>query len=215
MDQGVEFYDLEMLQDSRDSLCAQSDSVKNRSEKRESHAAFGRAQARVKGTAFGSHNLPKAREVAAKSNANAAAIRRREYVRWFAEAEAEGVTTPRQIALWLNSRGLRSARDLIWSEVNVRRIQKDLQKDLEMSARLACVEAGRTAQEPAMNGDVEAAKAAAAKADLKFKAAEEDRTTVELLLGLDELIEDDTPVVGMSKEEREALERDLADIPGS
>ena len=210
MEEGVEFYDLEMLRDSRDGLRAQSDGAKNRSEKRESHAVLGRAQARAKGTAFGSRNLPKAREVAAKSSANAAAIRRREYVRWFAEAEAEGVTTPKQIALWLNSRGLQTPRGFIWSEVNVRRIEKDLGR----FAQLGGVEADRPAQERVTNDDVEAAKAAAL-ADLKLKKAEDDRITADLLSGLDELIEDDTFRVEMSIEEREALERNLADFPDS
>ena len=125
--ENIDLYDLERLQDEQRLLRMQSVNARVRSQGREIEAKAGRERAKENGSLFGSPRLAKARKASAEACDRALLIRRREYQAWRTEAKAEGVSEPKLFAAWLNARGLRTARGLVWTEVNDRRVLKDLE----------------------------------------------------------------------------------------
>jgi DNA invertase Pin-like site-specific DNA recombinase len=90
----------------------------------------GIKRAKDQGIIFGNRkNLPEAQKRGAQANRNAAKARQHELAPTIARIRAEGVTSGAEIADRLNQLGKRTPRGKDWTDANIRRVIRDIDRD--------------------------------------------------------------------------------------
>lgn len=89
----------------------------------------GIARAREQGATFGNKvNLPEAQRRGVQTNQKLAHMRRQELEPIISKLRSKGATTGAEIARLLNARGLRTPRGQPWTDANIRRVLRDMDK---------------------------------------------------------------------------------------
>jgi DNA invertase Pin-like site-specific DNA recombinase len=89
----------------------------------------GIARAREQGVTFGNKvNLPEAQRLGVKTNQKLAKGRRQELEPLISKLRAKGATTGAEIAKLLNAHGQRTARGQPWTDANIRRVLRDIDR---------------------------------------------------------------------------------------
>ena len=103
--------------------------IQKETEMRQERTRAGIARAREQGATFGNKvNLPEAQRRGVQTNQKLAYIRRQELEPIISKLRARGAKTGAEIARLLNARGLRTARGQPWTDANIRRVLRDMDR---------------------------------------------------------------------------------------
>jgi DNA invertase Pin-like site-specific DNA recombinase len=103
--------------------------IQKETEMRQERTRAGIARAREQGATFGNKvNLPEAQRLGVQANQKLAHVRRQDLEPHISKLRAKGATTGTQIARLLNARGLRSPRGKPWTDANIRRVLRDMDR---------------------------------------------------------------------------------------
>lgn len=127
---GVEIND---VQDSPDKVVltlSRAAGIQKQTELSKERTAEGIRRAKERGQPFGNQkNLAEAQKKGAKSNHDAAKARQRELAPIIAGIRAKGIASGADIARELNQRGIRTARDQEWTDQNLRRLLRQIDRE--------------------------------------------------------------------------------------
>jgi DNA invertase Pin-like site-specific DNA recombinase len=109
---------------------AEAAGVQKQTELLKDRTTEGIRLAKKRGVVFGNQkNLPEAQKKGAKSNRDAAKARQRELAPIIASIRAKGVHSGAEIARRLNQLGKRTARGQEWTDQNLRRLLRQIDRD--------------------------------------------------------------------------------------